>query len=328
MSSPGPEENLGNPLCLETEHRQLRTLLRALPDISFVLDDAGRYVQVIGGSNDAMYTDGKGLEGLTLHEALPADMADHFLGLVRETLRTGELQTVEYLLRVADVQALPEAERTSESGQQEQWFEGRILPLPGFDHERPVALWVAVNITPRKNLEAELMRQARTDPLTGLANRQHLLELADQEIARARRHPQPLTLLMMDVDHFKSVNDTLGHGTGDRVLRGVAALCRSQLRETDHFGRVGGEEFVAVLPNTGLEGGITLGHRLVEAAATQSPAWTDSVPVTLSIGAATLTDGEDLDSLMGRADQALYAAKASGRNCLIPIPGEPGASPA
>jgi diguanylate cyclase (GGDEF)-like protein len=315
---PEPNDSLDPDLVrLQTERQQLQTLLRALPDISFVLDAEGRYVQVIGGSNEAMYSDGKCLEGLTLHQALPAEVADHFLGLVRETLRTGALQTVEYPLRVADVQALPAEERASERGKADQWFEGRILPLPGFAHSQPVVLWVAVNITHRKRMEDELRRVANTDPLTGLPNRQHLLDQASEELTRARRYAHPLTLLMIDVDRFKPINDTYGHAVGDQALREVARACLGQLRDTDHFGRVGGEEFVAVLPETDSSGGGVLGERLLTAVSRLRP---DSLPpelmVTISIGGASLRQGEDLDSLMVRADERLYAAKAAGRNQL------------
>lgn len=314
---------------LEAERQQLQAVLQALPDISFVLDDEGRYVQVIGGSNEAMYADGRALEGQTLHQVLPAAIADDFLARVREVLATGEMQTLEYPLRVVDVEGLPEAVRDLARAREEQWFEARILPLPGFQHPRPVVLWVAVNITHRKLLEEELRRAATTDPLTGLANRQHLLDLAREELGRARRYHHPLSLLMIDVDHFKRVNDRHGHAMGDAVLEAVARYCRQALRETDHLGRAGGEEFIAVLPETDAEGARALARRLVEAVAgIDPPERPDDQPVTISVGAATLRPGEGVDELMLRADGLMYAAKAAGRNTMIsdadapPIPRE------
>ena len=303
---------------LEAERQQLQTVLRALPDISFVLDDEGRYVQVIGGSNEAMYADGKSLEGSTLHEVLPPAVADHFLTCIREVMESGELRTVEYPLRVAEVEGLPASVREQARAHQEQWFEGRILPLPGFQHPRPVVLWVAVNITHRKLLEEELRRAATTDPLTGLANRQHLLDLAREELGRARRYHHPLSLLMIDVDHFKRVNDLHGHAMGDTVLEAVARNCRQALRETDHLGRAGGEEFIAVLPETDAEGARALARRLVEAVAgIDPPERPDEQPVTISVGTATLRPEEGVDELMLRADGLMYAAKAAGRNTMI-----------
>ncbi|MFW6350429.1 MAG: GGDEF domain-containing protein [Thiohalospira sp.] len=303
---------------LEAERQQLLAVLQALPDISFVIDDEGRYVQVIGGSNEAMYADGRALEGQTLHQVLPPAVADHFLGCVREVLESGELRTLEYPLRVTEVEGLPESVRGEERAHDEQWFEARILPLPGFDHPRPVVLWVAVNITHRKRLEEELRRAATTDPLTGLANRQHLLDLAREEVVRARRYGHPLSLLMLDVDHFKRVNDTHGHAVGDEVLRAVAGTCRTSLRETDHLGRTGGEEFIAVLPETDAEGARRLGERLRTAvAALEPPRRPADRPVTLSVGVVTLRPEEDLDALMLRVDDRMYAAKAAGRDAVV-----------
>ncbi|SFD88517.1 diguanylate cyclase (GGDEF) domain-containing protein [Thiohalospira halophila DSM 15071] len=303
---------------LEAERQQLQAVLRALPDISFVLDDEGRYVQVIGGSNEAMYADGQALEGSTLHQVLPPAVADHFLTCIREVLESGELRTLEYPLRVAEVEGLPASVREQARATDQQWFEARILPLPGFDHPRPVVLWVAVNITHRKALEDELRRAATIDPLTHLANRQHLLDLAREELGRARRYHHPLSLLMIDVDHFKRVNDRHGHAMGDAVLEAVARNCRQALRETDHLGRAGGEEFIAVLPETAAEGARTLARRLVEAVAgIEPPERPDDRSVTISVGAATLRPGEGVDELMLRADGLMYAAKAAGRNTMI-----------
>jgi len=303
---------------LEAERQQLQAVLRALPDISFVIDDEGRYVQIIGGSNEAMYADGQVLEGTTLHEALPAPIADDFLARIREVLETGEMQTVEYPLRVTDVEGLPASVRELARAREEQWFEGRILPLPGFQHPRPVALWVAVNITHRKLLEEELRRAATTDALTGLANRQHLLHLAREELGRVHRYHHPLSLLMLDVDHFKRINDTHGHAMGDEVLRALADTCRANLRETDHLGRTGGEEFIAVLPETDSAGARQLGERLVAAvAALEPPRRPVDQPVTISVGVITLRPEEELDTAMQRVDDRMYAAKAAGRNTMV-----------
>ena len=303
---------------LGTEKAQLEALLRALPDISFVLDRQGRYVRVLGGSDRTMYSDGKVLEGQTLDAVLPTATAELFREVIACTLDSGELQTIEYPLRVADVSALPEEERDSARGQADQWFQGRVLPIAEIDHPQPCVLWVAINITERKRMEHELRRLASTDDLTGAANRRTVMERARREIERCQRYGHPLALLVLDVDHFKAINDSRGHAAGDEVLRRIAANCQAQLRQSDAFGRMGGEEFLAVLPETGPAGAAAIGERLVASLRGQDlGAGLPDLAVRISVGGAQLRESDDLDHLLGRADRAMYSAKETGRDRLV-----------
>ncbi|MCA9667179.1 MAG: GGDEF domain-containing protein [Myxococcales bacterium] len=160
-----------------------------------------------------------------------------------------------------------------------------------------------------------LYRLAITDALTGLYNRQHVGEKLPQEIARHRRYQQPLSLLLLDADHFKQVNDRHGHDVGDEVLRGLAQRLRESTRDADIVARYGGEEFMVLLPNTAEEGAENLAERL-RAAVRDTPIAAAGVAVsmTLSAGLVTLGDGENAEALVKRADQALYRAKNSGRD--------------
>jgi diguanylate cyclase (GGDEF)-like protein len=162
----------------------------------------------------------------------------------------------------------------------------------------------------------EVQRLAITDSLTGLHNRRHLLELARHELQRARRYRLPMSVFMLDIDEFKRVNDTYGHAIGDQVLQGVAECCRQELRGVDVLGRYGGDEFAAVLPETGLPAACQVAERLRKSIA-QRPLDTKAgqVTVTVSLGVAVLDD-EHLapETLLDHADQALYVAKQSGRN--------------
>ncbi len=152
------------------------------------------------------------------------------------------------------------------------------------------------------------------DTLTGLGNRRAFEQRIAQEMNQARRYGTPLSLLLLDVDGFKSYNDSFGHPAGDEILRRLAAIIRGQGRETDFFARYGGEEFVVVLPLTDAEGAIVLAERL--RAAVEKTDWPKR-EVTVSLGAATLLPAmPDEDTLVSAADQALYAAKAAGRNCV------------
>ncbi|HSM93559.1 MAG TPA: GGDEF domain-containing protein [Anaeromyxobacteraceae bacterium] len=162
---------------------------------------------------------------------------------------------------------------------------------------------------------AELHRRATTDELTGLPNRGTFEGWLEREVAGARRDPRPLSLLLLDVDHFKRVNDARGHVAGDRVLREVARRMRDTLRGGDLLARVGGEEFCVLLPGADLVAAAEVGERLREAVRA-APVTVGDVPlaVTISAGAATFGPGDDEASLMARADARLYEAKRAGRD--------------
>ncbi|MFN7954980.1 MAG: GGDEF domain-containing protein [bacterium] len=164
----------------------------------------------------------------------------------------------------------------------------------------------------------ELRRLSRTDPLTGVSNHGHLRAIATHEIARARRTGSALSLLMIDVDHFKPVNDAFGHAVGDAVLTELAALLLRTVREIDQVGRMGGEEFAIVLPNTQRATAIEVAERVRQAVeGTASFSIHAPVRCTISLGCAELAPDDDTDALLRRADQALYDAKQQGRNRVV-----------
>ncbi len=178
-------------------------------------------------------------------------------------------------------------------------------------------LGVIEDITERKELEWRLAQEARTDALTGCVNRRHFLELADQELARICRYGGDLSVLMLDLDHFKAVNDQYGHHAGDLALRALAEVCRCTLRQEDVVGRIGGEEFAVLLPATGREKSLEVAERLrrAVAAAEVDLEGRPAPRVTVSIGAATVELGESqVEMALARADKALYRAKSAGRN--------------
>ena len=164
------------------------------------------------------------------------------------------------------------------------------------------------------NQRLELL--ATIDSLTETLNRRRFLELAAQEVSRARRHARPLAILLFDLDHFKSVNDTYGHAAGDQTLRQAVAAARSALRASDVLARYGGEEFVALLPETDLAGAAAVAERLRAAvAASEITADNARFSVTTSVGVAEWRGDEaSLERALARADEALYVAKRNGRN--------------
>ena len=167
----------------------------------------------------------------------------------------------------------------------------------------------------RARLFEHIQRLAITDGLTGLFNRRHFFVKAQEEYERALRYNHPLSILMIDVDHFKHVNDEHGHHAGDLVLKQVAETCRKALRQVDIIGRYGGEELVVLMPETAQDSALQAAERLRESIISlQFPNIEKSLCVTISIGVATLEDTIELDRLLDRADQALYQAKDFGRN--------------
>ena len=178
--------------------------------------------------------------------------------------------------------------------------------------------------------QVQLETLATTDTLTGLLNRRALWDRALVELARARRERTPLSLLVLDLDNFKQVNDRWGHMVGDAVLRHVTALMQGAVRRTDVVGRLGGEEFVVVLPQEGVEAGNRLAEKLRLRIADTPMPWEDmaltntvdtasGLPMTVSIGGVSLPPGGQvsLELLLDEADKALYRAKAEGRNRVV-----------
>lgn len=160
-------------------------------------------------------------------------------------------------------------------------------------------------------------RSALRDPLTDTGNRIAMDQTLQREIEMSRRHLQPLSLLMLDIDHFKRINDNHGHSAGDKVLKAVAASIKDQLRNVDMVFRYGGEEFLILLSSTGREAAAMVGERLRQAVLAQDY-WADDtlIELTVSLGCSTLLPGESIESLLRRADSALYVAKREGRNRL------------
>jgi diguanylate cyclase (GGDEF)-like protein/PAS domain S-box-containing protein len=174
------------------------------------------------------------------------------------------------------------------------------------------------DVTDKREAAEDLRRATVTDHLTGIANRRAFFDAAARELERWRRTPRPLSLLLIDADHFKKVNDQHGHAAGDTVLCSIARTLTATAREIDVVARLGGEEFVVLLPSTDTTGAAALAERIrIAIAATPVPANDADVRCTVSVGVSTMAvDVDGLDALIGRADAALRAAKAAGRNTV------------
>jgi diguanylate cyclase len=189
----------------------------------------------------------------------------------------------------------------------------------------PVVAWPLLQLWhDAEAARREIAALASRDDLTGAYNRRHFLAQAEREWARSRRYNMAAAMLMIDVDHFKAVNDRHGHLAGDLMLRSIAQAMRDTLRQADLLGRFGGEEFVVYLPHADTLGALDAAERIRDKVAQLALEWRGaSIRATVSIGVVSLdATHESLTELLADADAALYAAKDAGRNCVRTTPGD------
>jgi len=224
---------------------------------------------------------------------------------------------------VADVRAAMEAQRPIRVEQLhynrdgvEFWIDTNIVPLRDAHGRVSHFATIGRDLTATRQLQQELRLMANTDPLTGLLNRRRFLEQAESEFVRSQRYRHELAVVMLDIDHFKTINDTHGHFIGDQVLIAMSCASTNLLRGTDIMSRWGGEEFVILMPETPLAGAAILAERLREVLAQLAVDTTaGTLRFTVSAGVAA-RGGPDagITDMMQRADSALYEAKQHGRN--------------
>jgi diguanylate cyclase (GGDEF)-like protein len=212
-------------------------------------------------------------------------------------------------------------------GEGGKWMIVTAAPVQGPDGAVIGAVQTFQDITERRRAEEEARKNEQryremsiTDSLTKLYNSRHFFRQLKQEVERTERYGQPLSLILLDIDNFKSYNDTYGHMEGDRVLATLAAVIRKNLRTSDTGFRYGGEEFTVLLPQTELESALAAAERLRESFAetTLSPLPGVDVRMTVSIGAGQYFPGEKEDAYVKRVDAAMYKAKQNGKNRVLP----------
>jgi len=281
----------------------LRTIVATIPDLVWLKDKEGRYLfcnpmfeRFFGAPESAII-------GKTDYDFVPQQLAELFREYDKKAMNNGKPSMNEENVIFAD-------------DQHAAFLETIKTPLMDSNGELVGVLGIARDISERKKLQEELQQQAITDELTGVYNRRYFLLRAEQELQRVQRYGGACSLLMLDLDGFKRINDAFGHPVGDTVLAKVAAVCTETIRCTDLLGRVGGEEFAVLLYEIDPEGAILLAERVrqnIQSAVFDVNA-TTNVSLTVSIGICS-SEGEDsLPSLIQRADAALYVAKNGGRN--------------
>lgn len=198
------------------------------------------------------------------------------------------------------------------------WERSSISPIISRDGEITHYMGIKEDITKEKEVEDNLKKQSMTDYLTGIYNRRTLMEKSTEEFIEARENDRKISVLMMDLDNFKTVNDTYGHSFGDEVLKRFAKVSIAAIRRSDVLGRYGGEEFMITLPGSSKDSAVMIAERIRESMGKQVFEFEDQeIFVTVSIGVATIGEDDTLTELIERADKALYDAKSSGRNRVV-----------
>ena len=291
-------------LALRREKDFVTRLVDTAQVLILVLDASSRILRANHTAASIVGATTTELEG---QNAVPAFFGEDPTNEVGELLSGGD--------RAGGTSTLPLRSRSGEHHEIE-WYRA-VLDDP--EGGPPLLLLVGHDVTERVRLFREVERLSVTDPLTGLHNRRHFNAAANDEVLRATRYQRPLSAVMVDIDHFKRVNDTYGHAVGDRVLVAVAAACVSGTRTVDIRARLGGEEFCILLPETAAAGAVAVAERLRIALAALRFASSDGQDfhVTASFGIAERSSGEEFEALVRRADEALYEAKSTGRNRVV-----------
>ncbi|MEJ2593030.1 MAG: diguanylate cyclase [Candidatus Thiodiazotropha sp.] len=300
---------------LVERERQLATLMDNLPGMAYrCLNNETRTMQfvsngcrqLIGYEPDDLQDNRELAYVSIVHEAdRPAMTA-----AIRQALADNRPFTVEYRIRHKD------------GRQVWVWEQGQHVHVNG----RQCLEGIIIDISQRKRMEQELQRLATRDPLTELYNRRELEQQFHEELMRAERYDRPLTLLWIDVDHFKSVNDRFGHQVGDKVLRELAQLLQSGIRSMDYAARYGGEELAIILPEMDEPKAREMAERLREVVENYRMVIDGSheVRVTISVGVATFpVHGKTMEALFKAADRAMYKAKQEGRNRVCTAESDP-----
>jgi len=286
---------------LAASEAKTRALLRAIPDRIFRISADGAVLDLVSGQEQGAIPSNQEWAGRMLSEVLPAAVAEEAMrhaGLARQT---GGIQTFEYAM---------------DTGSESRNFEARIVSIP--DGE---SLFIARDMTDRTKAEERLAYMAYHDPLTGLPNRVTFKERLEQDLARAKRRKEVVGVVLVDLDRFKQVNDTLGHAVGDRLLIEVAERLKGVVRETDTVARMSGDEFCVILSDQQDErSAIEAGRRVHRAFTEPFNLYGQESHVTASLGISLFPiNGGSPDILVKQADIAMFRAKAMGRDTFLPF---------
>jgi len=296
---------------LQKQHALLSSFINAMPELAFIMDEDGEYIEIFGSNQKLLTSQKELLIGKNIKDVLPEFEAAQIIKVIATTLATQETQTLEYELPI---------------GESLKVFQGHASVLDYEDKsktDKRMVVWIAHDITEQVAAKKQAHQLSLFDPLTELPNRRLLLERLDQEIARAKRHEQFGALLFIDLDNFKTINDSFGHRVGDTLLKQTAKRLNNLLRKEDLACRLGGDEFVVLLSN--LENNIvtasgqaqTIAYKILELMQTPYELENQQQQISCSIGIVLFPeDDRDGHDLIKYADIAMYQAKDEGKNTV------------
>lgn len=286
-------------------------ILDALPDHVFIFSEQGEYLHVFGGGENKIGSDCKEYIGCKLHDAMPDDMAMMFQDSIKKTLDTNQVQYMKYHFSNEHMQTLPYELEVHD----ELWVEGILQPFT-MDCGTRVVIWTARNVNDRHYMEVRLRELSEIDVLTGILNRRAFMSKLSLALKSYRRYQTNTAFLMLDIDHFKAINDRFGHLGGDEIIQHVTDLSKLELRDVDVIGRIGGEEFAIILANTTIQQASDIANRLRQRIES-SPYRIDGLEfvTTVSIGVSQFEpDDDECKYILTRSDKAMYHSKRNGRN--------------
>tara|TARA_Y100001960_G_scaffold142540_1_gene150920 strand:+ start:199 stop:1263 length:1065 start_codon:yes stop_codon:yes gene_type:complete len=294
----------------------LHAILNTLPDHVFILNEQGRYIESFGGTYHSKYFSAQSYTNLKLNDVLSTSKAAELLGYIGDVLHSNEPKVVKYSIALQDHLLMPIEELEALNNPEETWFEAIIKPVESLQSGENWVIWSVRDVTKTHLLEKRLKELSETDELTGVLNRRAFLTSLDKAMSSHLRPSQTLSCIMIDIDHFKEINDQVGHFSGDQVIHHVAKICQRAIRGSDFIGRLGGEEFAVILVNTSAIQAYDVAERIREAIQ-NAPCKVDGIEIstTVSIGVAEYDEQvSSTTELMVNADKAMYYSKHSGRN--------------
>ena len=291
--------------------QQLQSIARTLPAPIYIIDEFGKYIDVLGSKELSPYHSSKIHIGKYLHDVLSEDIADNLMATISEAIAENMLKITEYQLGPQDLLSFK-----AEGAGEIQWLESRFYPIKNKNQEVHSVIWLSLNITERKKLEEQLQELSEKDDLTGAYNRRHFMQIFEKEFSITKRYKSPLSILLIDIDSFKDINQTYGLEIGDAVMTTFAQFCEDLLRQSDLFACYGGGKFIVMLPSTPSLGAAIIGERIrANAEELLINHEKQIIQFTVSIGISLVLDSDsNSNGILARVHTALYNAKKKGRN--------------
>ena len=291
----------------------LSAIIGMMPDRHFIIDEEGNILSRFGNVQSEQFYDLSEYDVNSIGQITTPDIAHKVFTSLNKSLKTQKIETIESVCELRELKiTMPNAKGPPGK----QWFESRIQPL-GVQFENKEILIASIrNITERKQSELALHQLVITDPLTKLYNRRYATDQLTHCLQRYLRYKTDITVLMLDIDFFKKINDTYGHDIGDIVLIELGKFLQANVRKLDTVARLGGEEFIIIMPDVSVQDVQTVCERLiVNISKLQIPYLDSSISITISGGLSQFRETDnDIDTLLKRVDVALYHSKDNGRN--------------